>query len=254
MPAGIREGVAFLRQWLPPALAHKAAQRYGPGTRAAVLQDPYAALAPLGVPFAKLDSVAAAMGAPADLVSRGAMALSHCLLAAAAEDGHTYLPWDQLQQRAGKLLAAESAAHGAPWYHTVQLHLVAQHMQSAGLLVAEPAAAAAPEEAEPQASAAMQLDDSSAGSGLSIPGDAAAAAAADSMPGAPAAAAADSMPSAPAAATPLRTYPELRTRDQVKAYLVRQISGVGEAHAESMLVQHREAILRVLDLPFQVGL
>ena len=242
MPAGIREGVAFLRQWLPPALAHKAAQRYGPGTRAAVLQDPYAALAPLGVPFAKLDSVAAAMGAPADLVSRGAMALSHCLLAAAAEDGHTYLPWDQLQQRAGKLLAAESAAHGAPWYHTVQLHLVAQHMQSAGLLVAEPAAAAAPEEAEPQASAAMQLDDSSAGSGLSIPGDAAAAAAADSMP------------SAPAAATPLRTYPELRTRDQVKAYLVRQISGVGEAHAESMLVQHREAILRVLDLPFQVGL
>ena len=50
---GVREGVAFLRQWLPPALAHKVAQRHGPGTRASVEADPYATLAPFGVPLSK---------------------------------------------------------------------------------------------------------------------------------------------------------------------------------------------------------
>lgn len=91
----------------------------------------------------KVDLLATKVGAPPDLVSRAAMALQHCLGAAAAEEGHTFLPWHRLEKDGRRLLQAVGLQHGAPWHHAGDLHVVAQLMHSSGVLVAEPPPAAA---------------------------------------------------------------------------------------------------------------
>jgi hypothetical protein len=87
-----------------------------------------------------VDLLASRVGAPADLVSRAALAMQHCLASAAAGEGHTYLPWSRLARAAQQLLDDGALQHGRPWQHPDSLHLVAQHMHAAGSLVAEPGA------------------------------------------------------------------------------------------------------------------
>eukprot|EP00887_Chlorella_sp_A99_P006365 scaffold3.g6365.t1 len=226
---GTREGVAFLRQWFPPALAHRVAERYGPQTRACVVADPYAALAPFGVPFARADAVAAAVGAPPDLVSRGAMALDQRLLAAATEGGHTYQPWASLERDTGRLLEESALHHGLPWAHNSNLHLVAMHMHVAGQLVAEPAHA---REAAAAAGAAELAAAAPVGSG----GDVAAASSSASSGGGEGAG---------------RTCRAFGSREEAQAFVQQHIPGVGATYAGAMVGQHGEGILGVLDLPFQ---
>jgi ATP-dependent exoDNAse (exonuclease V) alpha subunit len=134
-----REGSMFLRRaGLPAALAQRVVERYGARTRAAVEADPYSALRAFNPPLAKVDRWAAAVAAPADLVSRGAGALRQCLADAAAREGHTHLPWAELEAAAAALLSELGAAHGAPWPGArAGLAAVARHMHAAGALVVE---------------------------------------------------------------------------------------------------------------------
>ncbi|GAB4821863.1 hypothetical protein N2152v2_008909 [Parachlorella kessleri] len=141
MSRGTREGVMFLREHgVPIPLAQRVADKWGASTRALVERDPYAALAGLGLGFNKVDQLAARIGAPADLVSRGALALQDILSAAAAEDGHVYLPWKLLEPKARRLLVDAGRNHGHPWVHAEALHLVAQHMHAgqSGLVAEAP--------------------------------------------------------------------------------------------------------------------
>lgn len=127
----------------------------------------------------KVDQLAAKVGAPADLVSRAAMAMQQCLGAAAAEEGHTFLPWHRLERDCGRLLEEAGRHHGTPWEHAGALHLVAQYMHACGRLVAEPAGGGpAAEEAAggqvEQATAAELGSASAAAAGVPQPGPAAA--------------------------------------------------------------------------------
>jgi exodeoxyribonuclease V alpha subunit len=111
---GAREGARFLREaGLPLALAQKVAARFGPATREVIQADPYAALASFRMPLTKVEQVAAAVGAPPDLVSRAEAAVVHCLDAAAAQEGHSLLPWHELELRCRKLLGDMAKQHGA---------------------------------------------------------------------------------------------------------------------------------------------
>lgn len=63
-------------------------------------------------PRSKVDLLASKVGAVPDLVSRAGLALREVLTAAAAQDGHSYLPWSALEQRAGRLLEETGLHHG----------------------------------------------------------------------------------------------------------------------------------------------
>lgn len=104
-----------------------------------------------------MDALAARVGARHDLVSRATTALSQCLREASADEGHTYLPWHRLEAAARRLLREAALQHAAPWDHSDELHLVAQHMHATGRLVAEPPAPPADEAAEAAAQADGQL-------------------------------------------------------------------------------------------------
>lgn len=51
------------------------------------------------------EKLAGVLGSPAGLPSRAASAMLHALAAAAATNGHTFLPWQQLQRDALKLMS-----------------------------------------------------------------------------------------------------------------------------------------------------
>lgn len=144
----------------------------------------------------KVDALAAKMGARPDLASRAAMAVQQCLSEAAAQEGHTYLSWHRLEKDCSRLLKEVALQHAAPWEHTSALHLVAQHMHTAGTLVAEPPAAPGEQAA---AAAAQQLQEAS--------GEAAEAAAAE------------------AASSGARAHPLVEGIAELKAYLNSKLSG-----------------------------
>ena len=158
---------------------------------------------PLCLPCcSKVDQLAAKVGADPHLASRAAMAMQQALGAAAAEEGHTYLPWHRLEKDCGRLLRDAGMQHGNPWQHQAALHLVAQHMHSCGAIVAEPplpaggAHAAAGAAGQPAAAAAA--------------GDEVAAAA----------------PEAAARAAPARTHPTFDGIDELRQYLNARLKGV----------------------------
>lgn len=59
-----------------------------------------------------MDQLAARIGAAPDLVSRAGLALSEVLWSAAEQEGHTYLPWEQLQRLAQRTLADVGEHYG----------------------------------------------------------------------------------------------------------------------------------------------
>ncbi len=59
--------------------------------------------------FRTAESLAAALGAPSHLPSRGKLALLHTLGLAAAKSGHSYLPWGTLAAQTERLLASTGA-------------------------------------------------------------------------------------------------------------------------------------------------
>ncbi|KAG7669856.1 hypothetical protein Ndes2437B_g06050 [Nannochloris sp. 'desiccata'] len=134
-----RLGSQFLRDaGVPAALAQRVAESLTSRTQEVVTTDPYAALGSFGLPLTAVNKVAAAMYAPADLVSRAVAAVERCLVISAEREGHTYLPWSTLENEARKLLDDLGMLHGNSWPRDEALYLVAQHMHETGRLVAEP--------------------------------------------------------------------------------------------------------------------
>lgn len=108
-----RIGSMFLREaGVAAALAQRVAESLGERTKEVVTCDPYAALKAFSLPLTKLDHLAATVDAPADLVSRAAAVMEHALAMAAAGEGHTFLPWDRLEQAAKDVLADLALQHG----------------------------------------------------------------------------------------------------------------------------------------------
>jgi len=108
-----RVGSQFLRDaGVPAALAQRVAESLTSRTQEVVTTDPYAALGSFGLPLTTVDRVAAAMYAPADLVSRAVAAMERCLVISAEREGHTYLPWSTLEKEARKLLDDLGMQHG----------------------------------------------------------------------------------------------------------------------------------------------
>lgn len=111
-----------------------------------------------------MDQLAAKVGADPHLVSRAAMAMQQALGAAAADEGHSYLPWHRLEKDCARLLRDAGMQHANPWQHASALSLVAQHMHCSGAMVAEPAPAAAAAKAV-AASAAAEAEGAAAAVG-----------------------------------------------------------------------------------------
>jgi len=108
-----RLGSQFLREaGVPAALAQRVAESLTSRTQEVVTTDPYAALGSFGLPLTTVDRVAAAMSAPAELVSRAVAAMERCLVISAEREGHTYLPWSTLEKEARKLLDDLGMQHG----------------------------------------------------------------------------------------------------------------------------------------------
>ena len=109
----IRDATVFLKEvGVPTAVAQRVAETLKRRTRAAVSADPYKELSRFRLPLVTVDRVAAAIGAPVELVSRAAAAVEKCLVAAAEKEGHTFLPWSTLEHDARKLLDDLAQQHG----------------------------------------------------------------------------------------------------------------------------------------------
>lgn len=165
----------------------------------------------------KVDQLAAKVGADPHLVSRAAMAMQQALGAAAADEGHTYLPWHRLEKDCRRLLRDAGMQHGNPWQHTSALHLVAQHMHCSGALVAEPPPAAAGAKTQPAAAAAAGPDGQAVAAASGEP-------AVSSEPAAQAAAA-DAHGAATGAPTPARVHPTFEGIAELRRYLRDRLKG-----------------------------
>jgi exodeoxyribonuclease V alpha subunit len=88
---------------IPAAVAARVHKALGGGALALLQQDPYALAKVDGIAFATADAVARALGTPADAPERIHAALAHTLRAA-EQDGHCFLPRDELLPRAARLL------------------------------------------------------------------------------------------------------------------------------------------------------
>jgi exodeoxyribonuclease V alpha subunit len=88
---------------VPAAVAARVHKALGGGALALLQQDPYALAKVDGIAFATADAVARALGTPADAPERIHAALTHTLRAA-EQDGHCFLPRDELLPRAARLL------------------------------------------------------------------------------------------------------------------------------------------------------
>lgn len=108
-----REGSSFLRDaGVPIVIAQRIAESLGKKTKEIVSRDPYSVLGAFGLSLKKADIVATQMDAPSSLVSRAAAALEHCLAMAAGGEGHTFLPWVELEKQAKAFLEELSVQHG----------------------------------------------------------------------------------------------------------------------------------------------
>ncbi|RMZ56876.1 hypothetical protein APUTEX25_002965 [Auxenochlorella protothecoides] len=114
---GSRAGFLFAKGAGVPALVAQAlAEELGSGVEAALRCDPYAALSGRGLGLARLDAVAARLACRRDLASRAGAGTLECLGAAANAEGHSYLPWRDLQAATLRTLGGsggEPCASGA---------------------------------------------------------------------------------------------------------------------------------------------
>lgn len=116
--AEVRSALAFMTSLgvaLPPGLTAAAAARHKQGTEAALTADPYKALQGLpGYSWEMAEQVAAQLGHDLGAASRCAAALLHTLQRAANVEGHTYLPWQSLQQ-GGCVMAGRGLLRVRTW-------------------------------------------------------------------------------------------------------------------------------------------
>ncbi len=98
------ENLTFLHSLgLGPALSRKLLKKYGTRTVQVLKEDPYLAAEEVpGVGFRSADHIARAEGIGVDDPRRAAGAVLH-LVGRAADDGHVYLPRDELRARAERL-------------------------------------------------------------------------------------------------------------------------------------------------------
>jgi exodeoxyribonuclease V alpha subunit len=88
---------------VPAAVAARVHKALGGGALALLQQDPYALSKVDGIAFATADAVARALGTAADAPERIHAALTHTLRAS-EQDGHCFLPREELLPRAARLL------------------------------------------------------------------------------------------------------------------------------------------------------
>jgi exodeoxyribonuclease V alpha subunit len=88
---------------VPAAVAARVHKALGGGALALLQQDPFALAKVDGIAFATADAVARALGTPVDAPERIHAALTHTLRAS-EQDGHCFLPRDELLPRAARLL------------------------------------------------------------------------------------------------------------------------------------------------------
>jgi len=88
---------------VPAAVAARVHKALGGGALALLQEDPYALAKVDGIAFATADAVARALGTPADAPERIHAALAHALRSS-EQDGHCFLPREELLPRAARLL------------------------------------------------------------------------------------------------------------------------------------------------------
>jgi exodeoxyribonuclease V alpha subunit len=105
----IRELSIFLQQHgVSVALARRIYETYGDRARGAIEEDPYRLAHDVhGIGFITADALARQLGVPRDSLSRRVAGLRY-VLSESTEDGHVFLPRDELLPRAVKVLAARS--------------------------------------------------------------------------------------------------------------------------------------------------
>ncbi len=106
----IRQVMLFLQQHgVTTGLSVRIWKAYGNEAVTVLQSDPYRLAAEVhGIGFKTADQLAARLGLPPEAPARAAAALGY-LLAEAAEQGHLFLPWATLRERAHGLLAAPGA-------------------------------------------------------------------------------------------------------------------------------------------------
>ncbi len=102
----IRELMVFLQgHGVSPSLGAKVYKQYGKQSIATIRENPYALERDIrGVGFKTADTLAVQLGLPRDALPRYMTGLKHTLSEAASNDGHCYLPREELFIRAAALL------------------------------------------------------------------------------------------------------------------------------------------------------
>ncbi|KAB8144013.1 ATP-dependent RecD-like DNA helicase [Chloroflexia bacterium SDU3-3] len=110
----IKAIMLFLQELdITPGLAIRIFKQYGAQSLGVVQATPYRLADDIyGIGFLTADTIAQSMGIPADSPQRIGAGLRYAL-SQAADDGHCYLPWDELVRRGAKLLGCEDAAVAA---------------------------------------------------------------------------------------------------------------------------------------------
>lgn len=106
----VRDIIVFLSGiGLPTGLAVRIYREYGDRSVEKVRENPYALAEDIfGVGFLTADRVALGMGVARDDVKRLEAGVMHVLREAAQQEGHLYLTWEQICDRAGEILGAGS--------------------------------------------------------------------------------------------------------------------------------------------------
>jgi len=101
-----RQAMVFLQSYgVSPSLAVKISKVYGSRAQEIIRANPYRMVEDIdGVGFLTADRIALSMGMAPDSPERLSAGLIYALQDAAASAGHTYLPTEELQQTAGRLL------------------------------------------------------------------------------------------------------------------------------------------------------
>jgi exodeoxyribonuclease V alpha subunit len=102
----IRDLMLFLQSHeVSPGLAVKIYRQYGKDSLATIRENPYTLERDIyGVGFRTADTLAVKLGLPRDALPRLMTGIKHTLSEAASEDGHCYLPREELLTRAAALL------------------------------------------------------------------------------------------------------------------------------------------------------
>jgi exodeoxyribonuclease V alpha subunit len=107
----IRDLMLFLQSHeVSPGLAVKIYRQYGKDSLATIRENPYTLERDVhGVGFRTADTLAVKLGLPRDALPRLMTGIKHALSEVASEDGHCYLPREELLTRAAALLEAAIA-------------------------------------------------------------------------------------------------------------------------------------------------